>query len=109
VNLANGGLKSFGSLVIQGFGYVGLEALLIQMLSGAVQLDFIIVSAIICSVVSNVLTIVMLCHQCPGMVLMYTLDDSYRSGQLAIFQREKYPKLPTKVRDSLTDLCLGVL
>lgn len=35
VNIANGGLTAFGSLVIQGFGYKGLDTLLTQMPAGA--------------------------------------------------------------------------
>lgn len=88
VNIANGGLTSFGSLVIQGFGYEGIQALLIQMPTGAAQLGFIFVGAIICSYVRNMRTIVMFCFaviSMLGMVLMYALDENNRSGRLAGF------------------------
>lgn len=88
VNIANGGLTSFGSLVIQGFGYEGIQALLIQMPTGAAQLGFIVVGSIICSYVRNVRTIVMFCFaiiSMLGMVLMSALDEHNRSGRLAGF------------------------
>ncbi|KAJ0415188.1 major facilitator superfamily domain-containing protein [Aspergillus carlsbadensis] len=86
VNIANGGLTAFGSLVIQGFGYEGITALLIQMPTGAAQLGFIIVSAIAASYIPNARTLIMLAltlTSLVGMVLMYALDNS--SGQLAGF------------------------
>ncbi|KAL4737311.1 major facilitator superfamily domain-containing protein [Aspergillus similis] len=88
VNIANGGLTSFGSLVIQGFGYEGIQALLIQMPTGAAQLGFIVVSSAICSYIRNIRTIVMFSLtviSAVGMVLMFALDESYRSGRLAGF------------------------
>lgn len=86
VNIANGGLTSFGSLVIKGFGYKGLQALLIQMPSGASQLGFVVVSSVICSFVPNVRTITMVILtliSIMGIVLMYALDEANRSGRLA--------------------------
>jgi MFS family permease len=87
-NIANGGLTSFGSLVIQGFGYKGLQALLIQMPTGAAQLGFVIVGCILATVVKNVRTISMIiltCISLVGIVLMYALEASNRSGRLAGF------------------------
>ncbi|KAL3476568.1 major facilitator superfamily domain-containing protein [Aspergillus californicus] len=86
VNLANGGLTAFGSLVIQGFGYEGLTALLIQMPTGAAQLGFIVASALAASYIRNARTLIMLfltLTSLVGMVLMYALDDA--KGQLAGF------------------------
>ncbi|KAL3484517.1 major facilitator superfamily domain-containing protein [Aspergillus germanicus] len=86
VNIANGGLTAFGSLVIQGFGYEGITALLIQMPTGAAQLGFIIVSAVAASYIPNARTLIMLTLTLTsllGMVLMYTLTNP--SGQLAGF------------------------
>ncbi|KAL3450814.1 major facilitator superfamily domain-containing protein [Aspergillus insuetus] len=86
VNIANGGLTAFGSLVIQGFGYEGITALLIQMPTGAAQLGFIIVSAVAASYIPNARTLIMLSLTLTsllGMVLMYTLTNP--SGQLAGF------------------------
>ncbi|GAB1192541.1 hypothetical protein APSETT444_001733 [Aspergillus pseudonomiae] len=88
VNIANGGLTSFGSLVIQGFGYEGIQALLIQMPTGAAQLGFIIVGAVLCSYFRDLRTIVIFCFaviSMIGMVLMYALDENNQSGRLAGF------------------------
>ncbi|OAL18704.1 hypothetical protein AYO22_10397 [Fonsecaea multimorphosa] len=46
VNFANGGLTSFTALVVKGFGFSDLKALLVQMSIGATQLVFI---ALTCS------------------------------------------------------------
>ncbi|KAI3066890.1 hypothetical protein CBS147353_7884 [Aspergillus niger] len=88
VNIANGGLTSFGSLVIQGFGYEGIQALLIQMPTAASQLAFIIVGAVICSSFRNMRLIVIFSFaviSMIGMVLMYALDEKNQSGRLAGF------------------------
>ncbi|KAL5002005.1 major facilitator superfamily domain-containing protein [Aspergillus recurvatus] len=88
VNIANGGLTSFGSLVIQGFGYEGIQALLIQMPTGAAQLGFIVAGAVTCSYFRNMRTIVIFSFaiiSLVGMVLMFALDENNRSGRLAGF------------------------
>ncbi|KAJ9483193.1 hypothetical protein VN97_g10219 [Penicillium thymicola] len=88
VNIANGGLTTFGSLVVQGFGFRGLEALLIQMPTGAAQLLFVIVSAVLCSTFHNIRTLTMMALaliSLLGMVLMYALPDSNQAGRMAGF------------------------
>ena len=88
VNIANGGLTAFGSLVIQGFGYKGLQALLIQMPTGGAQFVFIIVSTSLCSLLPNVRVVVMMCLtiiSMIGIVLMYALDPTNQAGLLAGF------------------------
>ncbi|EER25920.1 hypothetical protein D8B26_008244 [Coccidioides posadasii str. Silveira] len=88
VNIANGGLTAFGSLVIQGFGYEGLSALLIQMPTGAAQIGFVIASSLACTYWKGIRTVVMLVLcliSLVGMVLMYALDPANRSGRLAGF------------------------
>ncbi|CAI7630953.1 unnamed protein product [Penicillium palitans] len=88
VNIANGGLTTFGSLVVQGFGFKGLDALLIQMPTGAAQLIFVIVSAILCSSFPNIRTLTMMVLSLTsllGMVLMYALPDSNQAGRMAGF------------------------
>ncbi|EEP82848.1 predicted protein [Uncinocarpus reesii 1704] len=88
VNIANGGLTAFGSLVIQGFGYEGLSALLIQMPTGAAQLGFVVASSLICTYWKGSRTVVMLSLcliSLVGMVMMYALDPGNRSGRLAGF------------------------
>ena len=83
VNLANGGLTSFGSLVIEGFGYEGLDALLIQMPSGGAQVGFVLVSSLLCSYVPNSRLITMFCLtlvSCAGIAIMYTAGDNRSAG-----------------------------
>lgn len=88
VNIANGGLTAFGSLVVQGFGYEGLQALLIQMPTGGAQLCFVIISAVLCSSIPNIRTLTMMgltLTSLLGMVLMYALEDSNQAGRMAGF------------------------
>ncbi|KAM5522752.1 major facilitator superfamily transporter [Fusarium oxysporum f. sp. phaseoli] len=87
-NIANGGLTAFGSLVIRGFGYKGLQALLIQMPTGAAQLGFVVISCTLCSLLPNIRTVMMMCLTIISlidMVLMYALDSTNQSGRLAGF------------------------
>ncbi|KAJ5295134.1 hypothetical protein PENANT_c035G10805 [Penicillium antarcticum] len=84
VNIANGGLTTFGSLVVQGFGYEGLQALLIQMPTGAAQLCFVITSAVLCSYIPDIRALTMMALaliSLVGMVLMYALEDSNQAGR----------------------------
>ena len=88
VNIANGGLTAFGSLVVQGLGYEGLRALLIQMPSGAAQLGFVFVGCGLCSLVPNLRTLTMMCLalvSLVGMVFMYALDPENQAGRMAGF------------------------
>lgn len=88
VNIANGGLTAFGSLVIEGFGYEGLQALLIQMPAGAAQLGFIIVGSCLCSWIPNIRLLTMealTSISLAGMVLMYALDPANQAGRMAGF------------------------
>ena len=88
VNLANGGLSAFGSLIISGFGFKGLQALLLQMPTGAAQLVFVVISCIVASKVkaARVITMIILTiFSIIGMVLMYTLTDEQKNAKLAGF------------------------
>ncbi|KAJ5951309.1 uncharacterized protein N7479_009722 [Penicillium vulpinum] len=88
VNIANGGLTAFGSLVVQGFGYEGLQALLIQMPTGGAQLCFVIISAVLCSSIPNIRMLTMMALtliSLLGMVLMYALEESNQAGRMAGF------------------------
>ena len=88
VNLANGGLSAFGSLVVSGFGFQGLEALLLQMPIGAAQLVFVVISCIVASKVQSarVITMIILTViSIIGMVLMYTLSDTQKNAKLTGF------------------------
>ncbi|KFZ16321.1 hypothetical protein V502_05155 [Pseudogymnoascus sp. VKM F-4520 (FW-2644)] len=87
-NLANGGLSAFGSLVVAGFGFKGLQALLLQMPTGAAQIVFVIVSCITASKVKSARVITMITLtviSTIGMVLMFTLDDDHKNTKLAGF------------------------
>ncbi|KAK2767691.1 hypothetical protein FQN54_003849 [Arachnomyces sp. PD_36] len=86
VNLANGGLTSFGSLVIEGFGYEGIQALLIQMPSGGAQVGFVLISSLICTYVPNSRIITMLCLtgiSVAGISMMFALGDDQKEGKMA--------------------------
>ncbi|RMD40597.1 hypothetical protein DV735_g4535, partial [Chaetothyriales sp. CBS 134920] len=60
VNLANGGLTSFGSLLVAGFGFSNLKALLIQMPMGGTQLVFLIVTSCVASLVPRMRLVLMI-------------------------------------------------
>lgn len=86
VNLANGGLTAFGSLVVKGFGYQGLDALLLQMPAGATQLGFVILGCYLSSRFPNIRILIMFfltLVSVLGLALMYALEPSNRSGRLA--------------------------
>lgn len=61
VNLPNCGLTAFGSLVIKGFGYTGLQALLLQMPSGATQLVAVLIATYLPSCFKNIRVATMFC------------------------------------------------
>jgi MFS family permease len=87
VNLANGGLTSFGSLVLKGFGYKDLSALLIQMPVGAAQIGFVIVGCGLATKVKNG-RIIMFCLtviSVVGMALMYALGHKSHLAGLTGF------------------------
>lgn len=84
VNIPNGGLTSFGSLVIEGFGYEGLDALLIQMPSGAGQLGFVISSSLLCTYVPNARLVTMFCLllvSIAGITMMFAIDEGAENRQ----------------------------
>ncbi|KAB8249361.1 major facilitator superfamily domain-containing protein [Aspergillus flavus] len=85
VNLANGGLTSFSTIIIAGFGYSNFESLLLQMPMGLCQLIFLILTALIATyirssrIMSMILNVVV---SVIGVVLIYTLDDSQKVVKL---------------------------
>jgi len=85
VNLPNGGLTAFGSLVIAGFGYKGLDALLLQMPGGATQLIFVLFACYLPSRVKNVRLIIMFylnLISLVGMAMVYAIPAEYKSARL---------------------------
>lgn len=86
VNFCNGGLTSFSSIIIAGFGFPHLEALLIQMPMGASQLVFLLLTSGIASVVPKTRILMMIFNTAVsmvGMLLIWKLDDDNRAGRMA--------------------------
>ncbi|EXJ90893.1 hypothetical protein A1O1_03999 [Capronia coronata CBS 617.96] len=84
VNLANGGLTSFSTIVIAGFGFSRLNSLLVQMPLGAAQLIFLILTSGGASIIPSSRSLFMLLNTITsvvGMAMVYALDD--RAGRLA--------------------------
>lgn len=85
VNLPNGGLTAFGSLVIKGFGYTGLQALLLQMPSGATQLFAVLIATYLPSRFKNIRVVTMFylnLISLVGMALVYALPATNKGGRL---------------------------
>ena len=84
VNLANGGLTSFSAIVIKGFGFSNLRALLIQMPLGVSQLVFLILTSGLATVIPNSRLILMIFNTITsmvGMVMIYSLNG--QAGRMA--------------------------
>ncbi|KAI1609278.1 MFS transporter [Exophiala viscosa] len=84
VNLANGGLTSFSSIVIAGFGFTDLKALLIQMPVGASQLVFLILTSGLASIIPSSRLGLMIFNTITamvGMIMVYELEG--RAGRMA--------------------------
>ncbi|RMZ84257.1 hypothetical protein DV738_g805, partial [Chaetothyriales sp. CBS 135597] len=84
VNLCNGGLTSFGALLVAGFGFSNLKALLIQMPMGVTQLVFLLLTSSIASLVPRVRLVLMIFNtliSVAGMLMVYFLKD--RAGRMA--------------------------
>ncbi|KAF3400120.1 hypothetical protein F1880_008158 [Penicillium rolfsii] len=85
VNLANGGLTSFSSIIITGFGYSQFKSLLLQMPMGLSQLVFLIITATICTYIPSSRIMSMMLNVTVaviGIVLIYTLDDIHKVVKL---------------------------
>lgn len=85
VNLCNGGITSFSSIIIAGFGFSNLKALIMQMPIGAAQLVFLLLTSGFATFVkSSRLPMMML--NCSvsviGMALIWKLDDDNKAGRL---------------------------
>ncbi|KAF2092482.1 MFS general substrate transporter [Rhizodiscina lignyota] len=86
INLPNGGLTSFGSLVIKGFGYGRLRSLLLQMPSGFIQLGIVILVTILPSKIRNIRTLLMFVAVMIsnlGIAIVYFVDPAYKHVRLA--------------------------
>lgn len=86
VNLCNGGITSFASIIIAGFGFSNLKALLIQMPLGAAQLVFLILTSGIPTLFHNTRILMMILNTVTsmiGMVLIWKLESDDRAGRMA--------------------------
>ncbi|EPS32979.1 hypothetical protein POX_d04872 [Penicillium oxalicum] len=86
VNLCNGGITSFASIIIAGFGFSNLKALLIQMPLGAAQLVFLILTSGIATLFHNTRILMMILNTVTsmiGMVLIWKLESDDRAGRMA--------------------------
>ncbi|KAF5863256.1 hypothetical protein ETB97_010378 [Aspergillus alliaceus] len=85
VNLCNGGITSFSSIIINGFGFTQLKSLLMQMPLGATQVVFLVMTAGIATIVPNTRIIMMIFNTTVsliGMILVWKLDDDNQKGRL---------------------------
>ncbi|CAG8183435.1 unnamed protein product [Penicillium olsonii] len=86
VNFCNGGLTSFSAIIIAGFGFPHLEALLIQMPMGGAQLVFLLLTSGVASFVPKTRILMMIFNTAVsmvGMLLIWKLDDDNRAGKMA--------------------------
>ena len=85
VNLCNDGITSFSSIIIAGFGFSNLNALLIQMPLGVAQLVFLLLTSGFATLVrsSRIIMIMLNCTvSMIGMILIWKLDDENRAGKM---------------------------
>lgn len=87
-NVPSGGVASFGTIVIKGFGFSALNTTLLQMPLGAIQGLTILVTGQICTRWKNMRHVIMITTQIPpivGAVLLYCLPSSNKGGRLASY------------------------
>ncbi|KAJ5120946.1 uncharacterized protein N7515_010334 [Penicillium bovifimosum] len=85
VNFCNGGITSFSAIIITGFGFPRLEALLIQMPIGGAQLVFLLLTTGFASVVPKSRILMMMVNtlvSMVGMILIWKVDDDNRAGKM---------------------------
>ncbi|CAG8147876.1 unnamed protein product [Penicillium salamii] len=85
VNFCNGGLTSFSAIIITGFGFPHLEALLIQMPIGGAQLVFLLLTSGVASFVPKTRILMMIVNTAVsmvGMLLIWKLGDDNRAGKM---------------------------
>jgi hypothetical protein len=85
VNFCNGGITSFSSIIIAGFGFSNLNALLIQMPIGAAQLAFLLLTSGFATLVKQSRIPMMILNTLVsviGMILIWKLDSHNRAGRM---------------------------
>ncbi|KAE8443146.1 hypothetical protein EG329_002315 [Mollisiaceae sp. DMI_Dod_QoI] len=86
VNIPNGGVTSFNSIIVNGFGFSPLTTLLVQMPGGGFQLSGLAFIAITTTYVKNSrlpCMIFLVVLSLIGMIMVYTIDDQHRYARLA--------------------------
>lgn len=85
VNFCNGGITSFSAIIITGFGFPNLEALLIQMPIGGAQLVFLLLTSGFASLVPKSRIIMMIVNTAVsmiGMLLIWKLNGDNQAGKM---------------------------
>ncbi|KAF7596897.1 hypothetical protein BBP40_011942 [Aspergillus hancockii] len=85
VNLCNGGITSFSSIIIKGFGFSQLKSLIMQMPLGAAQVVFLVLTAGVATFIPNTRILGMIFNttvSMAGMVLVWKLDEDNQKGRL---------------------------
>ncbi|KAJ5227639.1 uncharacterized protein N7469_007645 [Penicillium citrinum] len=85
VNFCNGGITSFSSIIINGFGFSKLRSLLIQMPIGAAQLVFLVLTSGFATLVQQVRIPMMILNTTVsmiGMILIWKLGDDNQAGKM---------------------------
>ncbi|KAJ5710448.1 hypothetical protein N7488_004604 [Penicillium malachiteum] len=83
--LVNSGFIAFQGIIIAGFGYSGLEALLYQMPGAVTQIGLVVITSVCASYVPNCRCIMLASLSLVsivGVLLVYLLDDTHRSAKL---------------------------
>ncbi|OJJ07289.1 hypothetical protein ASPVEDRAFT_363578 [Aspergillus versicolor CBS 583.65] len=85
VNLWNGGVTSFSSIIINSFGFSHLKSLLMQMPMGGAQIVFLVLSAAIATWFPRARIITMIINtlvSMVGMLLVWQLDEDNQVGRM---------------------------
>ncbi|KAL3484090.1 MFS general substrate transporter [Aspergillus germanicus] len=85
INICNGGITTFNSLLIQGFGFSEFQTLLLQMPLGGCQLAVLAIMSIMASLFKMSRVFLMACTcaiSLVGMVLVYALHQTDAYGRL---------------------------
>ncbi|CAI7586237.1 unnamed protein product [Penicillium pancosmium] len=85
VNFCNGGITSFSSIIINGFGFSKLQSLLIQMPIGAAQLVFLVLTSGFATVVRQTRIFMMILNTTVsmiGMILIWKLGADNQAGKM---------------------------
>ncbi|KOS47343.1 hypothetical protein ACN38_g1675 [Penicillium nordicum] len=85
VNLWNGGVTSFSSIIINSFGFSELDSLLMQMPVGGAQVVFLLITAAVATWFPRARIIMMIFNvliSMVGMLLVWKLDEDNQTGRM---------------------------